>query len=211
MARPPQRVQGLSPPTPTNPVGAGAPRPPGMVRRIAGGALPVAGIGAALYTLLGGGSDQETQEAGNDRLAQGLPDAAPQGREVDEQLTQFFKSRGYDDAWIEEWKRLPPDAQTKTFQTILNRNPSQGSRSSQPPIPEGAEKLLPPHVQDMWPYLPDQVKRKALQDQLDRRIKDPTGVGYNSREGKPKLKIVQDEAFRNSGLKSGQVVCIRIP
>ena len=78
--------------------------------------------------------------------------------------------------------------------------------------PQKGASFLPPEIASMAGDIPEGVMDDLVKEQLKRRFKEgPSGVGYEARKGAPHLKIMQDDAFMRSGLKSGDTVCIKIP
>ena len=72
---------------------------------------------------------------------------------------------------------------------------------------------LPPEDQALVRAMTDAQFGKFAQDQLNERAKTRAagGMRFEPVEGKPRLRILQDDAFLRSGYKSGDTVCIKIP
>jgi len=76
--------------------------------------------------------------------------------------------------------------------------------------PVQAPDWVPEHLREQWNLL-DENDRSSMTRKYLESQSSGSQPGYVDKKGAPKLKIVQDEAFARSGLKSGDVVCIRIP
>jgi hypothetical protein len=72
-------------------------------------------------------------------------------------------------------------------------------------------QLVPEHLRDQFGSLSSTSQDAIARKRFETLLENPSGIGYRVREGAPKLRIMQDDAFMRSGLKSGDVVCIKIP